>query len=317
MLRYILRRVASSVAVFLAITMGLFALIRMAPGDPVVLMMSAPDTGLDSAALEAKRHELGLDQPVPVQYVLWLGRALRGDLGYSYSNNEAVGSLLGRHLGPTLELMLVGIGLGLLIAIPLGIWAAWRRNRAADNVISTVSLLAACTPGFFLAMIAIFVFALRLRWVPSTGMFTPGDASIADQLRHLILPGSVLALTMAAGFTRYTRSSLIEQLGQDYVRTARAKGAGTAQIIRHAFRNSMLPLITVVMLYIPRLLGGTIIFEKIFAWPGMGLMSLNAIANRDYPVIVAFGMYVCVLVLVCNVVADILYVVADPRVRLT
>lgn len=315
---FIVRRIVVNIVVFLLISIGIFGLVRAAPGDPVRMMVNPEQVQSGGAAfIAAKRHELGLDRPVVLQYFSWLRRAVTGDFGYSYVSNRPVSAVLGERLGPTVELMGTGLVLGLLIALGVGVVAAVRRNSLVDYGSTVLTLGAVSIPPFFLGIVAIFLFSLKWGLLPSSGMSTAGGGGLGDSLRHLILPALILAFIAAGPFTRYVRSGLIGELGSDYVRTAEAKGAGRARVVlRHALRNSLIPLITVVAYQIPQTLAGAVVLEQVFAWPGMGQLAISSINQQDYPVIVGFALYVAVLVLVCNLLADLLYAVADPRVSL-
>lgn len=303
---------------FFLISVSIFLLVRAAPGDPVRMMVN-PEDVLDGGEqfIEAKRAELGLDQPIAVQYLTWFKNALTGDLGFSYVSERPVIELLTERLAPTLELMGMALIVGLLIAVPLGMLAATRRNSATDYVIAGISLSAISIPGFFLGIVAIYVFSLKLGLLPSAGMSTPGEASFGDNVRHLILPASILALTIAGPFVRYVRSGIIGELAADYVRTAEAKGASSVRVLnRHALPNALIPLVTVIALRLPQLLAGAVVTEQVFAWPGMGQLAVSSTERQDYPVIIGFALYVALIVLVTNLVADVLYAIVDPRVRL-
>jgi ABC-type dipeptide/oligopeptide/nickel transport system permease component len=316
MLRYLVIRVISSVAVFLVIAIGLFTLVRLAPGDPADMLVPPDAGGSDREALvHAATVRLGLNLPLPLQFEHWFAGLTTGNLGFSYATGQPVGQLLADRLGPTLLLMGTALVVGLIIAVPAGVFAAVKRNTAADVAISMTSVVAIAVPSFFLAMIAMYVFALRLRVLPSAGMHTSGVNTIGDLITHMVMPCGLLALAVAATFTRYVRSGMLEELGKDYVRTVVAKGASPVRVLGHALRNSLIPLITVLALYIPIYLSGAVVIEQVFSWPGMGQLAITALTNRDYPVIIGFGLYVAVLVLACNLIADLLYSVADPRVR--
>ncbi|MGQ7312581.1 ABC transporter permease [Microbacterium arabinogalactanolyticum] len=316
MIRALLIRLSSSALVFGLIAIGLFLLVRLAPGDPVDMMIPPDAGGADRETfIAAARDRLGLDKPLPVQFALWFGGLLRGDLGYSYANGQPVGQLLFDRLGPTLLLTGTALVIGLVIAVPIGIWAAVRRDSAVDYGITGASVLAIAIPSFFLAMLAIYIFALRLRMLPSSGMHASGRADLPDLLLHMVLPVGLLSLAVAAPFIRYVRSGMLEELGKDYVRTVMAKGARPSRTVLHAFRNSLISLVTVLALYIPVFLAGAVVLEQVFSWPGMGQLAVTALTTRDYPVVIGFGLYVAVLVLVCNLIADLLYSVVDPRVR--
>ncbi|MBE1583369.1 ABC transporter permease [Nonomuraea angiospora] len=319
MLAYLMRRLLTSAAVFLLISAGVFLLIRAAPGDPVRMMVDPERLASGGPAfVAAKRAELGLDRPVLVTYGIWLRDVLGGDLGHSFVSRRPVAEVLGERMGPTVLLMGTALAIGLVLAVAAGTLAAIRRNTAIDYATTVAGLGTISVPGFFLGIAAIYLFSLRLGWVPSSGMSTPGDGGAADVLAHLVLPAAVLGLSIAGPFTRYVRAGLLAELGADYVRTAEAKGAGPARVlVRHALRNALVPLITVVMISIPQLLAGAVAVEQVFAWPGMGQLAVSSTAQLDHPVVMGFAMFVAVLVLVCNLAADLLYAVADPRISLS
>lgn len=316
MLRALITRLTSTAIVFLLIAIGLFTLVRLAPGDPVDLMVPPDVNGADREAYVASvRTRLGLDQPLIVQFLRWFGGLMSGDLGFSYSNGEPVAQLLAERLGPTILLMGSALVLGLIIAIPAGVIAAVRQNTVVDHAISSLSVVAIAVPSFFMAMLAIYVFAVKLRILPSAGMHSSGRTDLGDLLLHMILPVGLLALAVAAPFIRYVRSGMLEELGKDYIRTVTAKGASPVRVLAHALRNSLISLVTVLALYIPVFLAGAVVLEQVFAWPGMGQLAISTLASRDYPVVIGFGLYVAVLVLACNLIADLLYTLVDPRVR--
>jgi peptide/nickel transport system permease protein len=267
--------------------------------------------------LAQARAELGLDRPLPLQYFSWLGHALTGDLGYSVANHRPVVDLIAERIGPTLELMGLALLLGLVIALPLGVLAAVRRNSSADYAATVVSLVTISTPSFFLGIVAIYFLSLRWGLLPSSGMSDPTDGSLPDVLKHLVMPVTILGLSMAGQFTRYVRASMVSELTSDYVRTAQAKGLSMrAVLFRHVLRNALIPVITIVALSLPALLGGAVVVEQVFAWPGMGQLSVTAVQRQDYSVIIGFALLVAALVLISNLLADLLYSVVDPRVVL-
>lgn len=318
MARYTARRLLVNVLVFFVISVGIFLLVRAAPGDPVRMMVNPEQMQAGGEAfIAAKRAELGLDQPLPIQYAIWLRHALTGDLGFSYVSQRPVTTVLAERIGPTVLLMAVALALGTAVAVVCGTLAALRRNGIVDYLTSLFSLGTISIPSFFLGIAAIYLFALVLGVLPSAGMSTPGDGSASDIARHLILPGSILGLSVAAALTRYVRSGLLAELAADYVLTAEAKGAPPWRVVfHHALRNALIPLITVVMIYIPQLLAGAVVLEQVFAWPGMGQLAVSSIEQLDYPVVVGFALYIAVLVLLCNLAADLLYALADPRIKL-
>jgi ABC-type dipeptide/oligopeptide/nickel transport system permease component len=297
---YLLRRLITMLLVFWVISLIIFALVHLAPGDPVSMMIPPDQYNAGTAEyIRQVREDLGLNRPFALQYVSWLGHALTGDLGYSVTNNRPVSSLIGERVGPTVELMSLALLLGLVIAIPLGVLAAVRRNGLVDYLATVLSLVTISTPTFFVGIIAIYFLSLKLRLLPSAGMADPTDGSIGDLARHLV------------------RASMVSELTSDYVRTALAKGRSmTAVLFGHVLRNAMIPIITIVALSLPALLGGAVVVEQVFAWPGMGQLSVTAVQRQDYSVIVGFALLVAALVLFSNLLADVLYSVVDPRVVL-
>lgn len=317
MLRYIAMRIFTMILVLFAVSVGLFALSRSAPGGPLASLVPLEQVGDAGPLIEAKSKEFGLDKPLPVQYGIWASKLVTGDMGTSFQFNRPVAELIGERLIPTLELMGLGLLIGNVAAIGLGLFQASNKGKPIDYGLGVVTLLIMSTPAFFLAMLGIYLFSAKLGWLPSSQMSTAGDGSLVDLLRHLVLPVAVLALVQAASMTRYVRAGLLEELGQDYVRTAIAKGASPGQARWRAFRNSLGPILTVMMMNVPQLLGGAVVLESVFAWPGMGSLTLGAIQFRDYPVILGFGMMVALVVVISNLLADILVSVLDPRVQLT
>jgi ABC-type dipeptide/oligopeptide/nickel transport system permease component len=315
---FLVRRAATTVVVFLVITVIIFSLVHAAPGDPVAMLIPPGDLNAGSVEFIArKRQELGLDQPLPLQYLSWLGDALRGDFGYSVAGQRPVSELIGERIIPTVELMSLSLLAGILIALPLGVVAAVYHNRFADYVATFISLASVSIPSFFVGIVAIYVFALKFGLLPSAGMSNPTDGSPLDLLRHLVLPVAILGLSTAGTLARYVRSSMLTELQSDYVRTALAKGVPMRRMLfRHALRNALIPIITVIALFLPGLLGGAVVIEQVFAWPGMGQLAVTAVSRQDYAVIIAFALLVSVLVLVSNLLADVLYAIVDPRVVL-
>ena len=273
---------------------------------------------VSEAALEAKRIALGLDQPFYIQYFVWLGELLRGNMGYSVKHYEPVAAMIESHLGPTLLLMGTSLAVSLLLAVPAGIYSAVHQYSKGDYAVVTLSFLGSSIPGFFLSILLIYLFVGRLGWLPSSGMITLGtQGGAADVARHMVMPVLVLAISMAGTNIRYIRSAVLEILRQDYLRTARAKGIGRFLVInKHAMRNALIPIVTVIGMEIPMLFGGQVIIEQVFSWPGLGLMTMSAISNRDYPVIMGVCLLSAVVVLTANLVTDILYALVDPTIQL-
>ena len=281
--KYILKRILIAIPVLIGITLIDYAIMCLA-GSPLE-MLKGPR--ISDAALQAKEIAAGLDKPLIVQYFVWLWQLLQGNLGYSMKSYEPVSAMIGSHIGPTLLLMGASLALSLLIAVPAGIYSAVKQYSKGDYAVVTASFIGSSIPSFFLALILIYIFTVKLGILPSGGMNTLGmDGSVADTIRHMVLPVTVLAVSLAGSNIRYIRSSFLEILQQDYLRTARAKGIGYKRVIwKHAMRNALLPIVTVIGMQIPMLFGGAVIIEQVFSWPGLGLMTMTAIMGRDYPVI--------------------------------
>ncbi len=312
MFKYIAQRILIAIPVLIGITIIDYAIMCLA-GSPLE-MLQGPR--VSEEALANKAIMLGLDKPFYIQYLVWLGQLLRGNLGFSIRSYQPVAAMISSHIGPTLLLMGVSLAVGLLIAVPSGIYSALHQNTKRDYLIVTLAFIGLSIPGFFLALMLIYLFTVRLGWLPSGGMITLGtDGGFADVARHMIMPVTVLAASIAGTNIRYIRSAVLEILQADYLRTAAAKGIGRRRVIyHHALRNAMIPIITVIGMQIPVLFGGSIIVEKIFSWPGLGLMTMNAILTRDYPVIMGVCLLSAVVVLAGNLITDILYALADPAI---
>ena len=315
--RYILRRLWTSIPVLLIITAITFLMINLAPGDMLDFMFE-PGEGGSIENIEALREALGLNKPIHVRYAIWLGRLLRGHLGYSGMTSMPVTRVIKANLGSTLILMASAMIFSIGLGIPLGVISALRRYSLIDNVISLFSFVWIALPGFFLALGALYLFSLKIPLFPAFGMRTPvgSDNPTLDLLHHLVLPTIVLGLSHLAAYVRYTRSSVLEVLNEDFVRTARAKGLRERVVIYgHAVRAALIPLVTVISLRLPQLIGGAVLIETIFAWPGLGRISVRAIATRDYPSIMAFNLITALAVMAANMIADIAYGIVDPRIR--
>ncbi|MGH2398753.1 MAG: ABC transporter permease [bacterium] len=312
--RYVARRLLIMVPIFLGITVLSYLILTLTPGDPVQMLISPGQSEEDVAI---KRRAFGLDQPAYVRYVKWLGELARGNLGYSFSTGAPVTKRVGERIVPTLKLTGAALLLSYLIGIPVGVLAAAKRYSAIDYLATVLTFLGISLPTFFLGLAGIYIFALRLQWLPVSGTMTlGGDGGFLDGLHHLVLPASVLAVAGAGIITRYVRSSMLEVMGQDYVRTARAKGLAEVLVMRrHALRNALIPVITLAGLQIPALLAGAVITEQVFEWPGMGRLTIEAINQRDYPVLMGITIIAAVLVAIGNLLADMAYAVADPRIH--
>jgi peptide/nickel transport system permease protein len=298
------RRLALLVPTLLGVVTLVFAFLHLVPGDPVEIMLGESAAATDVAAL---RHDLGLDRPLPAQYVRFIARAVRGDLGRSVAFRAPVARVIADRYPATLELAGTALGLALLLAIPLGVVAAVRPRSAVDRLARLASLAGACLPSFWFGPVLILVFSLRLGWLPTSGRGAPGS---------LVLPAATLALGMAAILVRLTRASMLAALREDYVRTARAKGAPEWRVLAvHALRNALLPVTTVAGLQAGALLAGAIITETIFAWPGLGRLVVEAIDARDYPLVQGCVLAIGVTYVAVNTATDLLHRMIDPRLR--
>ncbi|MCH7345243.1 ABC transporter permease [Pelomonas sp. CA6] len=317
MARYLLRRVLVGLLMLLALTLLIFVLLRLTPGDPIDAYIN-PSQSITAEERALLRAQYGLDQPLPTQYLRWLGQALRGNLGYSLQRyNETVAGLIATRMGPTLLLMGAGLCLAILLGIATGVVSAVRRNGMVDLALSSLAMLGISSPAFLSALVGLYVFSVKLQWMPSGGMLSAGAAfSWGDLLHHLLLPALLLSVGHCALIMRYMRASLLEVLNQDYVRTARAKGVReTWVIVKHALRNAMLPVVTLIGSTVGLAVGGAIFTESVFNWPGMGLLLVGAVEGRDYPVIMGATLVIGACVIAVNLLTDLLYAVIDPRIQ--
>ncbi len=309
---YVLKRLVSMAPVLLLVSVVIFSIIHLTPGDRVLVMLGEEAS---PEARDALRRELGLDQPLPIQYAAWLARVLRGDLGRSIRTHQPVSEAILQRLPVTIELSALAMLVSLSIALPAGIVAAVRRNSRADVISTVFSLLGVSMPNFLLAVLLIFVLSLQLRWLPPIGYVNPLQ-DIAANLKGMIMPALALGTALAAVVARLTRSSLLEVLSQDYIRTAWAKGLREGLIIqRHAMKNSLIPVVTVVGLQLGNLLGSAIVTETIFALPGVGRLVIDSIFQRDFPLVQAVVLYLSLIFLMVNLLVDLVYAYRDPWIR--
>lgn len=314
MFAYLARRALSLLPILLLMSVIVFVLIRLVPGDPIDVMYGSE--GMDEIRRTALSRDLGLDQPVVVQYGKWLWRAVSGDLGRSYRAQMPVLQLVGQRLPATLVLSFAALIFSLIIAIPLGVLAAVKRNSWADFGATAFAIFGISLPNFWSGIMLVLVFAVGLKWLPSIGYVPPTD-NFFNAMRHLILPAVCLGWGLAGTTTRLTRSSLLEELGKDYVRTARGKGlAENVVILGHALRNALIPTVTMIGLQLGFLIGGAVVVETVFAWPGIGLLVVDSIFARDYPVVQGVVLVIAVMVVVVNLAVDVIYTILDPRIRL-
>jgi len=319
---YILKRLLQAIPLLLGIATITFLIVHIAPGDPMdVFMEKQQRKELDPRVIEALRHRYGLDQPLPVQYAKWLRNLAHGDLGESFRYRRPVLDLIEERIPYTLQITVLALLLGAVLGIALGIISAIKQYSLLDKVTTVTSLIFYSMPEFWLAVMLVLAFSVNLRWLPTSQTRSLDYelfswwGKILDRLWHLILPVFVLGVASAAGTARYMRNQLLEVLSEEYVLAARARGLSeSAVILKHALRNALIPIITIYGLELPFLLGGAVLIEKVFAWPGMGLLAVEAVEARDYPIILATSMIAAVLVILGNLLADIIYAIVDPRI---
>jgi len=314
--RYLLGRALQSLVLLCLVSLIGFSVLHLAPGGPLAQFALVP--GMSQADIARIAAQMGLDQPLPIQYWQWFSRLLTGDWGHSYRDSQPVLAVIASHLPATLELMIAAMLIAVVLGMWIGVMGAVRRYSIFDTLATIGAMIALSIPTFWFGLVVIYLFSVKLSWLPAGSRFTIGDGSLLDYAHHLIGPALVLALVEVAVWSRYTRSSMLDAIGQDYVRTARAKGLPRRIVLfRHAFRNALLPMITLAGLELPTLLGGALVTETVFTWPGMGRLFLDSLSYRDYPVVMGLLMFSAVLVLLGNLLADICCALADPRIRLT
>ena len=313
-LTYLFKRLLGMLPLLLGVSLILFGVLHLAPGGP--LDVYADNPSVTPLALEQMKRAFGLDQPIPVQYVKWVAAFVQGEWGFSIRTAQPVVQEVLDRVPATLMLGGSAFVLALLIAIPLGVVSATRRYSGVDYTITLLSFLGISTPVFWLALMLQLVFSVQWRLLPSAGMQTIGDGSFLDVLRHMLLPTFILAFASVAGWSRYMRASMVEVLNQDYVRTARAKGVSNRRVTyAHAFRNALIPVVTVVALDFAAIISGAVITETIFAWPGVGRLFIDSMNGRDYPVLMALLMVGSFALILSNLLADLAYSLIDPRIR--
>jgi peptide/nickel transport system permease protein len=314
MLYFLIKRVLSAIPVLLGITIITFTVIHLAPGDPVQVRMGQK---YDPEVAQRLRTEMGLDKPLPVQYAIFLGDLVRGDLGYSFVKNLPVNELLRGKFGNTLYLSISAMLLAVLMGMLLGILAAIRPQSALDYAVMVFAVAGVSIPVFWLGLMLQLLFGVQLGWFPVTGM-TEYGATLAENLTHLVLPAVTLATVPMAIIARITRSSMLEVMEQDYIRTARAKGLGQRTVLlRHALKNALIPIITVIGNMFALLLTGAVLTETVFSWPGLGRAMVDAITQRDFPVILGGVTLFAVTFVIVNLIVDSIYAWIDPRIRYT
>ena len=315
MLTYLLGRIGQNLILLVLVSIIGFAVLHLAPGGPLAQFALVP--GMSQADIARIAAQMGLDRPLPVQYWDWFTHLLRGDWGRSYRDTQPVLEVIGSHLFATLELMITATLIAIFLGAGIGIMGAIRRYSAFDYLATIGAMIALSIPTFWFGLVVIYLFSVKLGWLPPGNMYTIADGSLLDFLHHLIAPSLVLALVEVAIWSRYMRASMLDVINQDYIRTARAKGLPERTVLlHHALRNALIPMITLAGLQLPTLLGGALVTETIFTWPGMGRLFLDSLGYRDYPVVMGILMFSALLVLIGNLVADLLCAAADPRIRL-
>ena len=315
MISYILRRLLQMPVVIFLVTVALFTIMHLLPGDPIYASIGESETSLDPEAIHAMREELGLNDSIPVQYLHWVEDLARGDLGRSFKDRASVGDDIKTRIPITLQLGLFSMFVAICIGVPAGTIAAVKRNSPIDYIVTLFAMFGIAIPNFWFSMLLIWLFVVTLGWLPASGFVGVWEDPVAA-FQHMAMPVGALGLTLSGSIMRYTRSSVLDVLNQDYVRTARAKGlANRTVIVRHALRNSLLPVATVIGLQLGHLLAGSIIIESMFAIPGLGRLAIESINGRDYPMLQGVVLLFTVVVLLVNLLTDVSYALLDPRIR--
>ncbi len=318
MKNYVIRRILLMIPVMIGISIIVFSLIHLMPGNPYAYLIESDARAED---VESMLQAIGYYDPLPVQYVKWVGGLMQGNLGYSIKFKEPIADMIGRRIGNTLMLSGVALILSILVAIPLGVISATRQYSIFDYVATIIAFIGLSIPAFFFALLLVKFFAIDLKLFPISGMETlasgfTGMKKFVDLVYHLALPVIVLSFIQMASFMRYTRTALLEVIQQDYIRTARAKGVSERVVVyKHALRNALIPVVTIISLSLGQLISGAVLTETIFVWPGMGTLIFQAVMNRDYPVIMDATMVLAFMILMANLFADIMYALVDPRIR--
>ena len=311
---YFIRRLLSAIPVLLVLSFVTFALMQALPGGPLAAYENNPEVKAEDIA--RLRHELGLDRPLHIQYIRWLENFLQGDWGYSYTTKRPVLIEIWDRLPNTVYLTGLSLIMSLIIAIPVGIISATRQYSIFDHIMTTLTYIGRSMPVYYSGLLLIIVFSIWLRWLPSGGMKTLGhEFSLSDSLRHLLLPMLSLSTLIAAKYARFLRTSMLEVIHEDYIRTAEAKGLSDRIVVyKHAFRNAAIPLVTIVAIDLPVLFAGALFTETIYSWPGMGRLFVNSSLRFDYPIVMGIVTAIAFLVVLCNLFADVIYAILDPRI---
>lgn len=316
MIKYILKRLLVVIPVFIVLTLAVYVLSNMCPGNPVDVIAAALEGGISQEGYDALLRAYDLDKPVMYRYGKWLLGVVQGDLGTSMRTKQSVAGMIGERITASLSLMGTGMIVAIIVSVSLGVAAAWKPYSFWDNASTFIAFMGSALPSFFLGLCMLFIFAVKLKWLPTYGMYTANAAhTFSDLVLHLVMPAFLVALQNMGNIVKQTRGALLEVLNEEYIKTARAKGLGEKIVlIKHGLRNALIPVVTVINLLIPYVIGGSVVIEKIFGWPGIGSLLMISIESRDYNVIMGVSVMVCVIVLACNITLDLLYGVIDPRV---
>ena len=316
MIKYILKRLLIAVPIFIGITFAVFMLSSMAPGNIVDQIVGSSDVPMTEEQIAALNHQYGFDRPVIVQYADWLGDLFHGDLGTSYRNKKPVIDVIGQRIVPTLTLTLTSLVLALIVGIPLGLASAYKPKSVWSAIANFCIYIGSSMPTFFFSLCLIYLFSVKLSLLPASGMYNAaGPKTIGVVIQHLIMPSIVLMFNIVGGFIKQTRASLLEIMNEEYIKTARAKGLSEiVVVVKHGFRNALIPIVTQIGLMVPFLVGGAVVVENVFAWPGLGSLMSTSINSRDYPVIMGVAVIISVVVLLVNILMDIIYAFIDPRI---
>ncbi len=313
MLKYIIKRLLLAIPIFLCITLIVFLLSSIAPGSPVDIIASSAN--LSDEQVQALKVQYGLDKPIIVRYGIWLNDFLHGDLGMSTKGNQSVSHLIGQRIGPTLILTVSSLVFSVVIGITLGILSAHRPYSFWDKLSSVLAFFGNSVPSFFVALLLIYIFAVRLKVLPASGMWGSGPHTLGNLLQHLLLPALIISLQSIGGYIKQTRGSMLECINEDYVKTARSKGISEWRVtICHVLRNAWIPIVTRIGFSVPFVIGGAVVTEKIFGWPGIGSLMVDAINGREYNVIMGITVLIAVVVLLTNITLDVIYAYLDPRI---
>ncbi len=313
MAKFTLKRILQAIPIFLGITFMVFILSDMAPGSPIDIIAS--QAALTEEQIEALKIAYGLDKPVVTRYFIWLWNILKGDMGTSTSTGMAVSTLIGQRLGPSLTLSLTALVFSVIIGVFMGIMSAYKPYSLWDKIASVLAFIGSSMPSFFIALLLIYIFSVKLHLLPASGMYGAGAHTFGNLVYHLFLPALIISLQSIGGYIKQTRGAMLECVNEDYVKTARSKGISEWQVtIRHTLRNALIPIVTQLGLSVPYLVGGAVITEQIFGWPGIGSLMVNAVNTFDYNLIMGITVMISVVVLLTNIILDLVYAALDPRI---